>query len=49
MRINSYKFPSSSFLAMEKDMSILVDKILQNDNLKNYYITQLKIAYQDLI
>ena len=42
MRINSYKFPSSSFLAMEKDMSILVDKMLQNDNLKKllYYPTK---------
>ena len=34
MKIETYKFPESSFLSMDKDMSILVDLILKNNNLK---------------
>jgi hypothetical protein len=42
MRINSYKYPESSFLSIEKDMGILVDLILKNENLKKmlYYTTK---------
>ena len=34
MKIESYKFPKSSFLSVEKDLSIVTDMILKNDNLK---------------
>ena len=41
MKIESYKFPQSSFLAMEKDMSIIVDYFLKNERLKKllFYTT----------
>ena len=34
MKIESYKFPRSSFLSMEKDISIIVDYFLKNERLK---------------
>ena len=34
MRVESYKFPKSAFLSVEKDMGILVDLFLKNDRLK---------------
>jgi len=34
MKIETYKYPHSSFLSMEKDMSIITDYILKNDRLK---------------
>lgn len=34
MKIESYKFPQSSFLSMEKDISIIVDYFLKNERLK---------------
>lgn len=34
MKITTYKYPKSSFLSLEKDMSIIVDMIMKNDNLK---------------
>ena len=34
MKIESYKFPKSSFLSTEKDMSIIVDLFLKNERLK---------------
>lgn len=34
MKLETYKYPHSSFLAMEKDMALIVDKILKNDVLK---------------
>lgn len=42
MKIVKYAFPKSSFLAMEKDISQLVNLILKNDRLKNllYYNTK---------
>lgn len=42
MKIESYKYPESSFLSIEKDMGILVDLILKNENLKKllYYTTK---------
>lgn len=41
MKIESYKFPQSSFLAMEKDMSIIIDYFLKNERLKKllFYTT----------
>lgn len=41
MKIQSYTYPKSSFLAMEKDMGLLVDMIMNNDRLKKmlYYTT----------
>ncbi|MBR2506919.1 MAG: hypothetical protein IKB70_08510 [Bacilli bacterium] len=42
MRIDGYKQPKSSFLGMEKDMGIIVDKIMKNPRLKRllYYTTK---------
>lgn len=34
MKIESYIYPKSSFLSMEKDMGLIVDHILKNENLK---------------
>lgn len=41
MKIESYKFPQSSFLSLDKDMSIIVDLFLKNERLKKllYYTT----------
>lgn len=41
MKIESYKYPKSSFLSIEKDLSLIVDKCLKNENLKKllYYTT----------
>ena len=41
MKIETFKYPHSSFLAMEKDMNIIVDAIMKNENLKKllYYTT----------
>ena len=42
MRINTYTYPESSFLSLEKDMGIIVDMIMKNDRLKKmlYYTTK---------
>lgn len=39
MKITNYKWPKSSFLSVEKDLSIITDLILKNDRLKRllYY------------
>ena len=34
MKIETYKFPKSSFLSVEKDLSIVTNMILKNENLK---------------
>ncbi len=34
MKIENYKIPKSSFLSLEKDCAIIVNKMLYNDNLK---------------
>lgn len=41
MKIESFKYPSSSFLSIEKDLGILVELILKNNRLKKmiYYTT----------
>lgn len=42
MKIESYKYPKSSFLSIEKDMKLIVDKIMENDRLKKmlFYTTK---------
>lgn len=42
MRIQSYTYPKSSFLSAEKDMNIIVDRIMKNDRLKKmlYYTSR---------
>jgi hypothetical protein len=41
MKVETFKTPESSFLSIEKDLSIIVDLILKNNNLKKllYYTT----------
>lgn len=41
MKIESYSFPQSSFLAVEKDMGLLVDHFIKNERLK-------KLIYYDV-
>ena len=42
MKIQTYTYPKSSFLSMEKDMGILVDQIMKDDRLKKllFYTTK---------
>ena len=42
MKIQSYTYPKSSFLSAEKDMNIIVDRIMKHDRLKKmlYYTTR---------
>lgn len=42
MKIETYKFPQSSFLSVEKDLSIIVDYLLKNERLKKllFYTTR---------
>lgn len=42
MKIESYTYPKSSFLSMEKDMRIIVDTIMKNNRLKKllFYTTK---------
>ena len=42
MKIQTYTYPESSFLSLEKDMSIIVDMIMKNNRLKKmlYYTTK---------
>ncbi len=39
MKIETYKYPKSSFLAVEKDLSLIIDRIMRNERLKKliYY------------
>lgn len=41
MKIESYQFPKSSFLSIEKDLSIITNMMLKNERLKRllYYTT----------
>ena len=36
MKLPSYEFPKSSFLSVEKDLSIIFNTLIKNDNLKKY-------------
>ena len=42
MKIETYTYPKSSFLSIEKDMNLIVDRILKNENLKKllHYTTR---------
>lgn len=40
MKINNYEFPKSSFLSLEKDFALIVDKIIKNPRL-------MKLLYYD--
>jgi hypothetical protein len=42
MKLETYKYPHSSFLSVEKDMEIITNKMIKNDNLKKllYYSTK---------
>lgn len=42
MRVDTYTYPKSSFLSMEKDMEIITSKMINNDRLKKllYYTTK---------
>ena len=42
MKIETYQFPESSFLSVEKDLSIITNMILKNNNLKKllYYTSK---------
>ena len=42
MKIETYKYPKSSFLSMEKDMRIIVDKIMKNERLKKLLVYTTK-------
>ena len=50
MKVESYTFPKSSFLAAEKDLGILIDYFLKNERLKKllYYDTPSALAQPDL-
>jgi hypothetical protein len=41
MKVETYSFPKSSFLAIDKDIEILVNLFLKNDRLK-------KLLYYDV-
>ena len=41
MKIENYQFPKSSFLSIEKDFALIIDKILKNSRLK-------KLLYYDI-
>ena len=42
MKVTSYRYPKSSFLSAEKDMNLIVNMIMRNDNLKKllHYTTK---------
>lgn len=42
MKANSYEFPKSSFLSLEKDANLIIQKILGNDNIKKMLFYQDK-------
>lgn len=44
MKINSYNFPKSSFLSLEKDLSLIVSMLLKNERLKKLLFYNTKDA-----
>ena len=42
MKVETYNYPKSSFLSLEKDMEIITEKMMKNDRLKKllYYTTK---------
>ena len=51
MKKEVYTYPKSSFLSAEKDMSIIVNMIMENDRLKKmlYYTTKDCMNYLEYI
>lgn len=50
MKIDNVKIPESSFLSMEKDASIIMDKLMENERLKKmlYYTTPDCLSRENL-
>ena len=50
MKIENYQFPKSSFLSVEKDLNLIVSKMLKNDRLQKllYYTTPDCLSRPDL-
>ena len=50
MKVNTYTYPKSSFLSMEKDMEIITSKMMKNERLKKllYYNTKDCLNRPDL-
>lgn len=50
MKIKGYQFPKSSFLSVDKDMSIIADYLMKNERLKKllYYNTKDCLSKDDL-
>lgn len=50
MKLETYKYPYSSFLSMEKDLSLIVDKLLKNERLKKflYYTDKNPLEHSNL-
>jgi len=50
MKIVSYEFPKSSFLSIEKDLSLITDMMLKNQRFKKllYYTTNDALKREDL-
>ena len=50
MKITSYEFPKSSFLSIEKDLSLITDMMLKNQRFKKllHYSTRDALKKQDL-
>jgi hypothetical protein len=46
MKIENYQFPKSSFLSVNKDLNLIVNKILSNDRLQKllYYTNSDPLA-----
>jgi hypothetical protein len=42
MKIETYKYPESAFLSIDKDLSLIVNMMLKNENLKKmlYYTSK---------
>ena len=50
MKIENYQFPKSSFLSVDKDISIITDYLMKNDRLKKllYYTTKDCLSKENL-
>ena len=48
MKINNYHPPKSSFLSINKDMRLIVDKILNMIGFVNYYIILVVMHQKNL-
>lgn len=50
MRIESYKFPKSSFLSINKDLDLIINRILENERLQKllFYTTNNPLKFPSL-